>query len=74
MFYKYTVKYYNEYTDEEMTDQGVVLADDFGTAASRVSEEYSSGVYEVTVREMAVEKNSYCLNKEDIDYAFSHDE
>jgi len=74
MFYKYTIKYYNEHTDEDITDQGVVFADNFGTAASRVSEEYGNGVYEVTIREMIVEENSYCLNKADIDYAFSHDE
>lgn len=74
MFYKYKVSYYNTYTDEECTDIGVVFASNFGTASARVAKEYGENVYEVTIREMLVEESSFCVNKDDIDYAFSHNE
>ena len=74
MFYRYTVSYYDEYTDKEQTDIGIVFASNFGTASTRVAKEYGEGVYEVTIHEMLVEDSSFCLNKNDIDYAFSHNE
>ena len=74
MFYKYTVSYYDTHIDEEQTDTGIVFASNFGTASARVAKEYGEDVYEVTIREIITEENSFCLNKEDIDYAFLHDE
>ena len=74
MFYKYTVQYYNDYDDKEVSEEGIVFAESFGKAAERVAEEYGEYVFEVTIHDIGVKESSYCLNKEDIDYAFSHDE
>ena len=70
MFYKYTVEYYNEYEDKEVSDEGIVFSNNFGDAASHVAEEYGNGVFKLTIQEAGSEEGSYCFNKDDINYAF----
>lgn len=72
MFYKYTVQYYNDYDDKEVSDEGIVFAESFGKAAEHVAEDYGEYVFEVTISETGAEENSHCFSKSDFDYAFKN--
>lgn len=70
MYYKYKVGYYNSYEDEETYDEGIVFAKNYGQAANRVTEDYGSDVFDIYLKEIYLEGDGCCLNKEEIDFAF----
>lgn len=71
MFYKYKVGWYCEFEDKDIDSEGIVFAPTFGEAAQYVATEYDN-VFEVTIREIALDGDTHCIEKEEINYAFEH--
>ena len=68
MFYKYKVTYWDSYSFEEMTDEGLVHAKNYGKAAMKVLDDYGEdSVIDMYLMELIEIK---CLNKDDIDSSF----
>lgn len=72
MFYRYKVQWYNSYTDEELSDEGIVLGDYYGAAACNVEASYGSdNIIDLYLKEICLDDSTdRCLSKEEIEYAF----
>lgn len=74
MFYKYKVSWYCEFEDKDTISEGIVFASTFGDAAQHVATDYSN-VFEVTIHELTLDSDdTHCIEKDEIDYAFEHNE
>ena len=75
MFYKYKVGWYDSYLDKETYNEGIVCANDYGTAANRVIYSYGKdNVFNLFLEEIPADDNEdYCLSKEEIDCTFKED-
>lgn len=75
MFYKYKVGWYNSYDNKDEYSEGMVYADNFGSAADRVTNAYGKdNVFDIYLKEPVIEgEDDYCLSKEDIDNIFKED-
>lgn len=71
MFYKYKVTWYNSYEDKELTEEGLVFATSYGTAADAVVQDYGiDNVIDVYLYNIHNEGDGHCINKEEINYTF----
>jgi hypothetical protein len=75
MFYKYKVGWYDSYQDKEEYSEGIVCANDYGTAANRVIYSYGKDtVFNLFLEEIIVnDDEDYCLSKEDLESTFKED-
>ena len=71
MFYQYKVSWYCEFKNEDIVSEGIVFASTFGEAAQYVATEYSNA-FEITICEIALDDDTHCIEKDEINYAFGH--
>ena len=70
MFYKYKVTYYDNYKDEEIPDEGLVWAENYGDAANRVVSDYGhDNVIDVYLYEIMIDGET-CISVDEINYNF----
>ena len=68
MFYKYKVTYWDIHNTEEVEDEGLVNAKNYGKAAMKVLDDYGENcVIDIYLMEL---EPMNCINKEDIDFSF----
>ena len=71
MFYRYKVNYYDEYKDEEVEDEGLVWANNYGAAANNVVDDYGkTTIVDLFLKEIYIEGNT-CMDKDELDSAFN---
>ena len=66
MFFRYVVKYYDQYEPQTLQDSGIVHAKNYGSAANKVVKFYDESlISDIYLKEI---DNADCLNDEAIDY------
>ena len=70
MYYKYKVDYYCEYTDEEISDEGLVYAKNYGDAAEKVVQSYGEDCV-IGVYLYEIYNEGPCLSSEDFGTVFT---
>ena len=75
MYYMYKVGWYNSYADKETYSQGIVFAEDYSVAATRVINAYGKdAVFDIYLKDVSSGEDDYCLDKEDMQYIFKEKE
>lgn len=52
MFYKFKVTYWDDYDEKDKADCGLVFAEDYSMAASRVKEDFGSSLVDMYLQEL----------------------
>jgi hypothetical protein len=51
MYYQYKVTYYNDYDGKTVKDEGIVYAENYGDAATKVKDDYGNGLMDMYLQE-----------------------
>jgi hypothetical protein len=75
MIFKYRVNWYEEYTDTEKVEEGLVWADSYGQAANNVIADYGKDlVIDMYLKEIVMNTDDvHCIAYDEIIQAFERD-